>query len=97
MLKEVEQEVEYNVLNSLPAERGIKHRIVDVTIRNAQSPDVEIDVAQLGVRRLTHMTPQPLDGFWGIVWNGDVEQPVLSIDPYPERATIRVRIEVLGR
>lgn len=90
-------QVSYKEVERIPSDRGDKHRIMDIEVAGATSPEVPLDVSQLGVRRLVHLAPQPLDGFWTVVWNGDTNDPVLSLDPYPEGETMTVRLEVRGR
>jgi hypothetical protein len=91
-----EAAVEYEMVERIPEERGQKHRVVDVHIENWDERFLSLDAAQLGVRRLSHLNVQPLDGFWNVYWNGDTNDPILGLDPIPENESMTVRVEVIG-
>lgn len=91
-------------VQTLPSQSG-SHKIADLTIGGLtpENPEVEVPVGKVGMKRVTHLDPQPIGEPFRVAWDGNSgsvegENPRLRFDEWPATpdGDVQVRVELWG-
>lgn len=83
--------------DSIALETGQRLRFVDIEIKNLKDPIIQLSKGQLAMDRIYSIRPQPIGEMFGVVWDGDTENPALIIDVLDPSRPVRIFLEVWGR
>lgn len=91
----ISYKIRANETIQLPGGWKIVNVEIEVEGLDPDSPVIELKLAKFGVYRMATLIPQPLGEIFNVAWDGNVRNPSLRFDMWPDKA--RVLVSMWGR